>query len=132
MLINKQIREVLGPRVRKLRSERGISQKELADMCTCTPSAISQIENGLRNASVESLFSIAQAFGVSIDYLVGKTESPNVEDMLRHDWAYNTFVSLMSLDISSREVLNKILSSFVSKEEVKKIESLGKEERLNL
>lgn len=47
----------------KLRIEQGISQKELADMINTKQSAISRLESGEYNPSLEFLAKIANALG---------------------------------------------------------------------
>lgn len=57
--------------LRELRAERGVGQAQLAKAIMVSNGIISLWENGLREPSMSSLISLAQFFGVSIDYLVG-------------------------------------------------------------
>lgn len=58
-------------RVRALRSERGWSLDELARRCHLGPSTLSRIETGHRRLALDHLVSLARAFGVSVDDLLG-------------------------------------------------------------
>lgn len=58
-------------RVRALRAERGWSLDELAARCHLGPSTLSRIETGHRRLALDHLVSLAQAFGVSVDHLLG-------------------------------------------------------------
>lgn len=63
----------LALRLRKLREERGYSQKALARRLACSPSLISSYETGERSPSLQNLGSLADCFGVTADYLLGRT-----------------------------------------------------------
>lgn len=65
----------LGNRIRDLRKSRGLSQMALSEMCGCSNEMISYLENGCIYAPrVWLIASIAQAFGVTIDELIGLEE----------------------------------------------------------
>lgn len=57
--------EVLGPRIKRLRDERGLTQQELAEKARLQREDISRIENGhLTNLKLRSLEALAKALGV--------------------------------------------------------------------
>ncbi len=62
----------LGNRIRKTRINCGITQEKLAEMVDISTNFMSLIENG-RNMSVETLVKIADALGVTVDYLLSDT-----------------------------------------------------------
>jgi mannose-6-phosphate isomerase-like protein (cupin superfamily)/DNA-binding XRE family transcriptional regulator len=61
----------LGPRLRRVREDRGLSVRELARRINCSPSLISQIERGLSAPSVGILYAIASELRASLDFLFG-------------------------------------------------------------
>ena len=61
----------LGPRLRQVREERGLSARELARRAGCSASLISQIERGVSAPSVGVLYTLATELGASLDYLFG-------------------------------------------------------------
>ncbi len=61
----------LGPRLRRVREERGLSARELARRVSCSASLISQIERGLSAPSVGMLYALATELRTSIDFLFG-------------------------------------------------------------
>ncbi len=63
----------LGPRLRRVREERGLSVRELARRISCSPSLISQIERGRSAPSVGILYAIASELRASLDFLFGAT-----------------------------------------------------------
>jgi len=64
----------LGPRLRRVREDRGLSARELARRIRCSPSLISQIERGLSAPSVGMLYALASELRTSLDFLFGATE----------------------------------------------------------
>lgn len=60
----------LGAEVERLRSEVGMSQRELAEHLDIDPSALSRAEGGERGFPVQELAVIADLFGVTIDSLL--------------------------------------------------------------
>ena len=63
----------LKERLRTLRESRGYSQKGLAKRLRCSPSLISSYETGERSPSLQNLGELADCFGVTVDYLLGRT-----------------------------------------------------------
>ena len=59
----------LGGRIKSLRAERGLQQRQLAEKAGLTPSMLSQIESGRLTPSLHTLGKLAAAFGVSIGSL---------------------------------------------------------------
>lgn len=61
-------------RLRTLRQEKGVSQAELAAAIGLGPSAISNYEQpGKRYPPLKTLKKLAEYFGCSVDYLIGRT-----------------------------------------------------------
>jgi transcriptional regulator with XRE-family HTH domain len=60
------LKSELGPRLRKFRMRRGISQTELAQMIGVTPSSISQIEGNLIYPSIPALVRMAEVLDVEV------------------------------------------------------------------
>lgn len=58
-------------RLKKLRQEKNLTQKELADKLNEKQSTISHWEQGKQEPSMQQLYNMAKFFDVSIDYLFG-------------------------------------------------------------
>ena len=56
----------LGERIKRLRGERDLQQRQLAEKAGLTPSMVSQIESGRLSPSLNTLGKIASAFGVPL------------------------------------------------------------------
>lgn len=66
------------PRMMKfLRKERGLRQKEAADRLGIAQALLSHYENGKRECGLDFLVHAADFYGVSIDYILGRTSSRN-------------------------------------------------------
>lgn len=65
-------------RLKKLRKAKNISQLKLAMDLGMNQNSISRYETGERQADYETLIAFADYFNVSIDYLLGRTDNPNL------------------------------------------------------
>ena len=65
-------------RLKELRNKRKISQLKLAMDLNMNQNSISRYENGEREADYDTLIAFADYFGVSIDYLLGRTDNPEL------------------------------------------------------
>lgn len=64
----------VGPRLRRLRQERGVTLTALAETTGISVSTLSRLESGGRKATLELLLPLAQAHQVPLDELVGAPE----------------------------------------------------------
>lgn len=65
-------------RLKELREKRRLSQITLAMELNLNQNSISRYETGEREADYATLIAIADYFGVSVDYLLGRTDNPRV------------------------------------------------------
>ncbi len=71
--MNVDVDEVLGaigPRLRRLRRDRGVTLQALADETGLSTSTLSRLESGKRNPTLDLLIPLAQAHRVALDQLV--------------------------------------------------------------
>lgn len=64
-------------RLRQLRKEKKISMKLLGEVVGVSESTISLYENGKRKPDPDMLVQFADFFGVSVDYLLGRSDNPS-------------------------------------------------------
>ena len=57
-----------------LRKQAGLSQEQLADRLGVTRQSVSKWESGTALPELVKLISLSEIFGVSLDYLTGRTE----------------------------------------------------------
>lgn len=65
----------MGQRLRELRMERKLPQKELAEMLDVTLRHYQRVEHGEINLPVLTLCTLADYYGVTTDYLLGRSEN---------------------------------------------------------
>lgn len=73
-------RETFSHRLRKLRKERKVSQKELATALHLSDVSVSRYELGTAEPSLETFHAICNYFNVTPDYLFGNTDNPSEID----------------------------------------------------
>src|SRR3989337_2117312 len=66
--INLDYARVIGEKLRAVRQQRQISLRELAEKASISASMLSQIETGKAYPSVRSIYNIAAALAVPVDY----------------------------------------------------------------
>lgn len=72
----------VGSRIKKLRTENKITQDTLAKILNIGKSTISQYENNVNKPDIDMLKKIAEYFGVSLDWLMCRTDTRNVTEKL--------------------------------------------------
>ena len=65
-------------RLRELRLAKGLSQLKLAMDLSMNQNSISRYENGVREADYATLIKFADYFNVSLDYLLERTDNPEM------------------------------------------------------
>lgn len=69
-----QTLELVGPRLKRIRSQRGATLTEVAGATGISKSTLSRLESGQRRPSLELLLPLAQTYHVPLDELVGAPE----------------------------------------------------------
>lgn len=62
-------------RIKDLREDSDLTQQQMADKLFINRRTYSSYENGVRGIPVEILGNIADIFGTSVDYLMGRTDA---------------------------------------------------------
>lgn len=70
-----------------LREERGIYQKELAAILKVSVGTVSNYENNIHFPDQEALLQLADYFGVTVDYLLGRTSYRYSLNTLNEEYA---------------------------------------------
>lgn len=68
----------LGERIKILQEEKHISNKEIADLLHVAKNTVSGYVNDKSEMTFEALVKVADLFGVSTDYLLGRTDVPEI------------------------------------------------------
>ena len=81
----------LGARIKGLRAERGLQQRQLAEKAGMTPSMVSQIESGRLTPSLHTLGKVAAALGVPIAALFDGQPAGSILITRRQDYPVVSF-----------------------------------------
>ena len=96
-------------RIRELRKQRGMTMKELGKVIGAAESTVSHYETGRRQPDNKTLLILAEFFGVSVDYILGKpqTQWPAVlfDDVGRLDFHSNLSPST-TVDPTTQKILD--------------------------
>lgn len=72
------MQDTLSKRLKECRKEKGYTQWQVAVYCDITEKAYQNYELMTRQPKIDILVKIADLFEVSIDYLVGRTDSKSL------------------------------------------------------
>lgn len=72
--------DMFANRLRKLRNEEILTQRELAELMNLSGATIAMYETGKRSPDRETIIRLAKMFQVSVDYLLGVTDIRNCSD----------------------------------------------------
>ena len=65
-------------RIRDLREDHNLTQSDIAKMLHIKQNTYSQYETGVMALTAEILIKLSDYYGVSIDYLLDRTNNPNI------------------------------------------------------
>ncbi len=99
-------------RIKKLREELDIEQKELAKRIGIDKGVMNRIELGSRPVRDEELSKLADVFGVSVDYLLGRTDIRNYEE---YTIAAHTDDRTQQLSDEDRKQLDDFIDFLIAK-----------------
>jgi transcriptional regulator with XRE-family HTH domain len=88
--------EYLGIKLKALRQERGLTQKELAGYLDLVPASISSYETCGNCPSADVVVKLCRFFGVSSDYLLGLSETKDFKMTDLTDEQYQLVASLIA------------------------------------
>jgi len=66
--------KIIGQRIQKHRTEKNMTQAELAELVDTNQKHLSRIEGGYHRCTLDLMVAIAKALDVSIDYLIANFE----------------------------------------------------------
>ena len=99
-------------RLQSTRHMRGITQAELALTIKTATTSISHFEIGTRKPSYSSLERLADALEVSVDYLMGRTDSITG---ISETYYIPAFKKYLSLSIKQQKTIAGIIDEFSKK-----------------
>ncbi len=104
-------------RLKKLRSEKKLNQEELGLKLNLSQQTISAYENGSKQPPIDVINQLANFFGVSVDYLLGRVQEKSLHvvegDAIPQE--------LREIGVEYLEIAKQMQDDDLSPEEVKKI-----------
>lgn len=85
-------------RIKILREEFNFTQQDLANKLECSKSVIGLYESETRKPSMEILLKLSEIFDCSIDYILGKSDIRNPEELKNIPHANSGGVDITGLD----------------------------------
>ncbi len=65
-------------RIRDLRQDNDLTQKQVAKMLNCSQQVYSNYELGQRDIPTEVLITLSKIYNVSVDYILEISDNPNI------------------------------------------------------
>ena len=105
-------------RLKKLRKEAGLTQVDVAEKLGISQPAYASWERGVKKPTQENLIKLSKILYVSVDYLLGNTESKQTSDVLE-DIELLFRMNSKDLTKEEKEIFERELIEFI--EERKKL-----------
>ncbi|WP_203334325.1 helix-turn-helix domain-containing protein [Planococcus beigongshangi] len=110
---------MLSDRLKNLRTRRNITQSDLAKRIGVARTTYAMYEQGQREPDYETLQRLADFYEVSVDYLLGRTETPNATNV--DDQADKShFISKIASEFPDIDLMFKDMES-LSAEDMKEV-----------
>ncbi len=104
-------------RIKQLREEIGLTQQELADKINGAKSTIAMYENESRKPSMEVLINLSEIFNCSIDYLLGKSDIRNPQEVNIDDVDVAFATGVKGLNETNKMIIKNTLEALLAKQE---------------
>lgn len=99
--------------IKKIRVQKGFTQSEVASALGVSSVVYSRYETGKRQPSIDTLIQMADIFGVTVDYLLGRQD---IEDSTLSEYELHLLVASRNADERAKQdALNMLLSHSISK-----------------
>lgn len=76
-------------KLKQLREDNDLTQTDISKILNCTQTAYSKYEKGQREISIDNLIKLAKFYNVSTDYILGLTNDPKPNYLIKNNINYN-------------------------------------------
>ena len=108
-------------RLKKARIEKGLSQTELGSMAGIHYTQIGRYENKGAQPSADILSKLANALGVSSDFLTNGSTDELAENTLSDKELLNQFKAIEKMNDTDKNVIKTLIDAFITKGKIKKL-----------
>jgi transcriptional regulator with XRE-family HTH domain len=124
---------MLGKRLKLLRNEKKLYQKDIAKELNLTQESISFYESGKREPDYKTLIKFADFYGVSVDYLIGRTNiranaALNHKEYNKSRSCNSLYSAIDCLSVESQKEIKKLVDLY----KIKELEERNKKHDSNL
>ena len=111
----------LGERIKVRRKELSMSQSELADKVGISYAQVGRYETKDVQPPAKTLTAIADALGVSPDFLIYGDSGEKAKNRLSDPELINQFKAIELMDEDDRNVVKKLIDAFITKKQIQKL-----------
>ena len=106
--------------IKKLREDKGLRQKEVANAINIGYSNYNKIENGIREISVKELQRLANFYNLSVDDVINFDQKSMPKEIVIEDKASNEQLRLISeLDVEDKAMVFKMIDKMLTSKKFK-------------
>lgn len=113
-------------RLKQLREEKKLFQSDLAKHLGVSITAITYYENEKRDMSPDTIIKLANYFGVSTDYLLGKSDIRNPEKIKLDEMEIAFASGIKGLNKENQEIAKNIIEGLLAKQKNEESNNEGK------
>jgi putative transcriptional regulator len=106
-----QLLAAMGDRIKKLRDQRGMTQKDLAAACDLKPPYVFEIERGYANITMRTALRLANALSVSPRDLLTTASSEEADKRLLQDKVTRIIVALTKIVEDETQAVSEVVDS---------------------
>lgn len=110
------LRKAFGARLKALRKQKGWAQKELAALVEIRFQQLNKYESGLNIPPAEMLIKLADALGVSVDFLL--TGNPVEDSPLANSRLFKRFQAVETMATDDQETVIRVIDAMVAKQRI--------------
>nr|WP_319393640.1 helix-turn-helix transcriptional regulator [uncultured Desulfobacter sp.] len=119
---DEDMRKALGDKLKALRKQRRLTQKELAGMLDIGISQLNKYESGMHTPPIKKLIQLSNIFDTTLDYLV-KGRKADMED-LHNSKFIKRFKEIEHFDVEEQDAVLKILDAMIIKNKMAGVMSM--------
>lgn len=105
-----------GSRLKHLRKEKNVKIDDIINYCNISMSYYYQLERGEKRLNEDVLNLLADYFKVSTDYILGRTDEPNISVLKDNDLPYK-----LQGKVDAIHIVDEVLEKGISKETIEEI-----------
>lgn len=98
---------IMAARLKELRLDKGLSQIEVANWISVSRTSYTKYETGVYEPSIETLIKLAEFYGVTVDYIIGRSNQRVTLETCTED---EINVITMYRRYSNKEIVRNLLS----------------------